>query len=281
MEKIKLKGWIISWTAVRLIVEQSLRSVLLGWGAYIAWALGFGGVLLLVRSTLGEIQTGYSTVIFEPMVIPMMGMAIILAAFVAFMAGVSVARERELGTLETLFYGPIHYRDYILGKIIGYWAAYVAMMGLFLLVCVWLGWVTHFVFSGYLVTIAVLSLFAAIALIGGGVLAAALTRSVRGSVFLLLGILIMFLGLPLASGLLTSVVSSQEFTNLTVLRDSVQTLSNLVAYVSPVAYLFNGADAILRGSSSETMGYLLASVAYGITIVFLAIASLRRRGVAR
>jgi ABC-type transport system involved in multi-copper enzyme maturation permease subunit len=279
--KSEFKFWSFDWPVIRLMMEQSLRSVGMGWGAYVVWALGFTGVLLVFRNTLGVIRTGYATVLSEPLVIPVAGMAVVIGLFMAFLAGLSIARERELGTLETLFYGPIHYRDYILGKILGYWAAYGIVMIVFLLVCTGLAWVVHLTFSPLLLLIGLFTVCVAVSLVGWGVLAAAIMNSVRGTLFFLLGLMIIFLGLPLGSELLTSAVSSQTSLNLIVLRDSFEALTNIISLFSPIAYLLNGIDTLMRASRLEFLQYLAFTIVYGTATIVLATWLFRRKGAVR
>ena len=62
----------------------------------------------------------------------------------AVSAAVSAARDRESGTLEVLFYGPVDELSYVLGKVGGLLVAYVAALPLLLLSLLLLALLTGF-----------------------------------------------------------------------------------------------------------------------------------------
>ena len=271
----------LDWLTIRLIIGQSIRSVNIGWGVYILWGLGMGIVMILLRNTLNVIDTGYATVLFEPMIYPLITISVLVGLFVSFQVGLSIARERELGTLETLFYGPINYQEYIMGKVLGYSSVYVFVLLAYLLGFALLSTLSHLRFSPFLLLIAFHSLFVSFGLVGLGALTAALVRSVRGALLLLAGLFSLMLGLPFVAGLLTGIVSNREFLELIFLRDTLEFMARFISFLSPVAYLLNGTDAIIRQSHVEYILYFGGALIFGLVVSFLAAQLLRQKGIVR
>jgi ABC-type transport system involved in multi-copper enzyme maturation permease subunit len=199
----------------------------------------------------------------------------------ALLAGLSVARERELGTLETLFYGPVSHLDYLLGKHLAYLMAYMVMLAAFLVACVVVAFLTHLVLSPLLLAIAGLSVATAMGLIGSGLLVAAVMRTVRGTFLLFVGLMVVVLALEVGQVILTSIVSSRSFAGLIVLRDTMAVLDRIVTWLSPASYLLTGADAAMRQNWPEWIGYVARAVLYGVVTLSLSTELLRRKGVIR
>ncbi len=269
------------WHIVRLINMQALRGLIRSPSIYITLTLGLVGTLIALRNSLSIVNSNFLTVLFEPFIAPLLGMALLGSLFIALVASLSVAHERELGLLETLFYGPVRAREYLLGKHLAHLTAYVGMLAAFLMACLLLSWLTHFALSPLLLPIGGLAVADTFALIGLGILMATLTRTIRGTLFLFLSFVLGVLGIHAAQVILTGIVSSQSFTSLAVLRDTITALDRVVNWLSPAAYLLQGTDAAVRGSWWEVGWYVVAALFYGSSCQVLAVLRLQHTGVLR
>ncbi|HZQ09141.1 MAG TPA: ABC transporter permease subunit [Anaerolineae bacterium] len=264
-----------------MVSRQTLRTLLFSPGIYVTLSLALAVTMLLLRNTLGVINSGYATVLFEPFVTPLLGMCILGGLYVALVATLSVTRERESGTLETLFYGPIRFHDYLLGKQVAHLVAYGGMTITFLLVCLVLAWLTHLLLTPLLLAIAGLSLATTAALIGLALWIASLVRTTRGTLLAFVGLIVVVLALQVGEASLVSIVGSQQLLQFVFLRDSLIFLNQIVNWVSPVSYLFQGTDAAVRQSWGEWVMYFLIALLYGLVTLNLAAVQLRRKGVLR
>ena len=92
----------------------------------LGFALGLAGWML--SNDVALVRSNGLMVNAAPFQGPLLGALLVLSSFFAFSAVLSVARERDRGTLEVLFYGPIDETTYLGGKLVGLMGAYVAMM---------------------------------------------------------------------------------------------------------------------------------------------------------
>ena len=102
-----------SWTILWLVVMRSLQDLSLSISLYIILSAGFIGVYMSTRSLLKTTNDGYAVVLSEPFSIPVIAMCILSSLIISLLAGLSIIRDRELGILETFFYGPISHLCYI------------------------------------------------------------------------------------------------------------------------------------------------------------------------
>jgi len=243
--------------------------------------LGLVAALAMTRSALGEVSAGYVTVLAQPFAIPLIVMSLLGGLFGALSSGISVARERELGTLETLFFGPITHRQYLLGKYLAHLALYTGMLAMFMVAIYLWALMTHLVFEPGLLGVAAMSIAAASAMIGLGLLAGTLMHTTRGTLFLLVGFVLVLLALQIGEIALTIAVSVGGIVSLVVLRDTVSAVNEVATWLSPLTYLLRGEEAALREAWLESLGYLAAVIGYGTVAMGVAGALLRRYGVMR
>ncbi len=264
---------------VRLICAQTWCTMMFSPGPYIVLALGIAGTLLSLNNTLGVIHAGYLTVLTEPFWGAVAVMGLWSGMYFALLAGLSVAREREAGTLQVLFYGPLTHWEYMCAKFLAHVSAHAAMMVIFLGVCWVLAPLSALQFSLVLAPIAFIGVLAGSALIGSALLVAALTKAVRGMTLSLVGVFLLLVILQAGQGLLTGIVSESGFTGLVILRDTFEILAGITRWISPVAYLMRGTEALLQANFAQALlasGILLWT---GLALVTLAGGALRSRGV--
>ena len=244
-------------------------------------SVGLAITALVLRNTLRTVRTGYLSVISDPFLTPFLAMCLLGALYVALSAALSVGREREMGTLETLFYGPIGHLDYLVGKFVAHWLVFLAMLVAFSAGCIALSAMTHLRISTAIGGIVGLASVVALAFIGLGLVAATVMRSMRGSLLLFMGLVSAIVVVAGASYILNAVVAGRELLGLIPLRDAVYLLNRFVTWLSPVSYLLNGTDAAVRLNWAEWGRYAIGSLAYGLVALGLATSSLRRNGVMR
>ena len=181
-------------SAARILVvtQRALRQLLGSISPYAILSIGVAGMVLSLWNTLQVIRRGYAVVLREPLSLPLLGVCIMASLLLGLLAGLSTARERENGVLESLFYSPLKHAEYILGKFLAHWLMYAGMMLIVMAVVGVLTWTTQLQFSRQLLLVPILSLFLSAAAIGLGLLLAAAVRSMRGTLLSFLGFFMFF-----------------------------------------------------------------------------------------
>jgi ABC-type transport system involved in multi-copper enzyme maturation permease subunit len=206
---------------------------------------------------------------------------LVLALFFAVSAAVSAARDRESGTLEVLFYGPVDEITYVLGKAGGLLVAYLAALPLLLASLALLSWISGFKLTPAILVSIVLSVVPVAEIIGFGILLSIGLGRVRSAVLLLVGIVALLLGIEVAYGMVLLVPISDPASPVLPLRDALAALTTAASWISPFAWLERVVEGAMAGAWRDALASLAAALAYTVLMIGLAAFWLRRRGVAR
>ncbi|MBV9357306.1 MAG: ABC transporter ATP-binding protein/permease [Chloroflexi bacterium] len=266
---------------ISVLGRRELLGVLYGPGPYVVVALGVLAALPVVAGYLDAVQHSGILVLADAFTLPFFVAATLATLFLALAAIATIARERDQGTLEVLFYGPVDDVSYILSKHLALVIAYVPMalvLGLmFLAYAQMTGLRLPSVFPMELL----LSFFTAIAVTALGVCLATVVRGVRAGIALLAAVVGLFLAIRFGSDLLSGLQVTNNFNSLLFLRDLVVGLDSVVAYISPFSVFQSGVEAAVR---SDLGGYLLAiaiSCLQAAVLLVAAVQLLAWRGVRR
>jgi ABC-type transport system involved in multi-copper enzyme maturation permease subunit len=206
---------------------------------------------------------------------------LVLALFFAVSAAVSAARERESGTLEVLFYGPVDEITYCLGKAGGLLLAYLAALPLLLTSLALLAWLSGFVLTPRVLASIVLSVVPVAEIVGFGILLSVGMGRVRSAVLLLVGVVVVLLGIRVAYDIVLLIPISDPASPVLALRDTLAALAAAVRWISPFARLERVVDAAMAGAWQGALFSLAVALTYAILMIGLAALWLRQRGVWR
>lgn len=273
--------WLARWHAIRVLQWRDLRGLFFSPGLYLALAAGAGAALVIVSDDLNAIASNHILIVSDAFSAPFFASATIAMFFLALASVASVAREKDQGTLEVLFYGPVDHTAYVLAKhlaqVVAYFGMSLALSALFLaysgLTGLRLG--PEFAFE------VLLSLFTAAAVAAFGLFLSTLTRNVRSAYALFLAITAFFLAIHFGSQLLSGIRLANNFSPLLFVRDLTIGLDAIVGVVSPFAVFETGVDAVVRHSFVDYLSMLLLSALHCVVLLVGSVYLLRRKGVRR
>jgi ABC-type transport system involved in multi-copper enzyme maturation permease subunit len=269
------------WRAVRVVQARDLRALLLAPGIYVALALGMLAALLEVRNYLDAVARSRLLILADALTLPFFFAALVVMLFLALTSAATIAREKDQGTLEVLFYGPVDHWTYVLAKhlaqVLGYLAAGLALAVLLAGYAVLSG----LRLAGAFPLALLLSVGVAAAVAAAGICCSTLTRSARAAIALLLAVVALLLAVRVGSGLLSGIELTNNASPLLFLRDFTIALDRALTAVSPVGVFEQGIDAAVRGDLPGYAGALLLTGVQTVVLLVSAVVALRRRGVRR
>jgi len=269
------------WSVAGVIASREAKTAMRGIGGYIALTLALVAATWVLLIDVRALEAGGLLVLADPFRSPLAVAMLVLALFLAVSAAVSAARDRESGTLEVLFYGPVDEIAYVLGKVGGLLVAYLAALPLLLASLTLLALTTGFALTPAILVSLVLSIVPAAEIVGFGVLLSVGTSRVRTAVLLLVGVTAVLLGVTVAYGMVLLVPISDPSSPVLSLRDALAALDAGVRWISPFAYLERVVDGAMSGAWRTALASLGAAVAYTVLMIGLAAYWLRRRGLYR
>lgn len=273
-------GWRYRWHAVLLIQRRDLRSMVLGLGIYIVLSLSLLASALILRNYLNFIDESGLLVLSDPFRLPFFIVTLLFSLFLALSSVTTIAREKDQGTLEVLFYGPMDCFSYILGKYLAQISSYLVAAAIYVCCFALYAGLTNLIFPLSMTWVIVLSVLTISAIIAFGMFLSTLTGTARAALLLLLGVVLLFVVIQAGHELLANVSSQDRYYNPILFLKNVFSFLNRVAnWLSPFSYLNQGMNAVRRGDGTPYLVMLLVSAIYAVVFLGLSMVTLERKGV--
>lgn len=270
------------WNTIRVTAKRELKSTLYGLGLYVVLFFIFLSVSYVgLRNALYSVTQNGLLVLPDPINRPFFVTIGLAATYLGLCSAIAISRERDQGTLEVLFYGPVDSISYVIGKYMQQMLTFCVVLLFTLINFGALSLVTNLGFSGSLIGILALSLFLASCMIAFGIFLSAITKRMMVSVVFFLGLVLFFLGFWVAHAWVQSIPGKDLTTILVYARVILDNLNSVVEWISPLAYFNRGSVAIGLGSG---VGYLLSvvsSMVYSGLLLAFAVYAFNRKGVRR
>jgi ABC-type transport system involved in multi-copper enzyme maturation permease subunit len=273
--------WRARLHAIGVIQRRDLNGILFAPGLYLATALGMVGALIIVRDHLDAISRNRVLVLSDAFTLPFFVAGSVGMIFLALVAVATVAREKDAGTLETLFYGPVDHASYVLAKHLAQVAAFAVMSLMTATLLLSYAGLSGLRLGWEFVPEVILSVFAAAGVAAWGLLFSTLTRSARGALILFFAVAGLFLLIHFGGEVLSAAPVTNNFSPLLFARELFLTLDGVVGYISPFGVFEKGVDAVVRGSVGEYLAMALLALAQCALLLSAAVRLLERRGVRR
>ena len=245
--------------------------------AVLGVALGLAGWML--SNDVALVRSNGLMVHAAPFRGPLLGALLVLSFFLALSAVLSVARDRDRGTLEVLFYGPIDETSYLAGKLFGLLGAYLAMMPMLLTGLAVLSIFTRFEIGPRLIAALALSLIPAAGIVTVGLLLSAMAKRVRSSILFFIVAVGLFVGAGVSYSFVSRIPVDDPASPVLPLRDALRAVDTALSQISPFTYLEQIFDWANIGSWSAVGRSLALSLFGTIILAILARLALRWRGV--
>lgn len=254
--------------------------MLWGPGIYIVISLALFAALLLLRNYMSFVGESGLVILSGAFNFPLFVTIFLAAIFLALTSVMTIARERDTGTIEVLFYGPIDSGAYVLGKYLAQLVTYVVML-LLLGVVFWLFVnATNFTFPLSLGWVILLSVLVASDVIAFGIFLSALSGKVRTALAIFLGVVLILLAIQFGDELVIAIpLESRYYNPVLVLQSTLSHLGQVARWLSPFSYLMQGMEAVRRGDSTGYLTVTVVSLLFTLLFLVLAILALSRKGV--
>lgn len=268
--------------AIKVTTKRELRSTLYGLGLYVVMTLIFlGAAYLSIRQSLVSVVENGLMVLPNPITQPFFLTVGLASTYLGLCAAIAISRERDQGTLEVLFYGPVDTVSYVLGKYIHQILAFLVMLAFSVINFVAVSLVTNLGFSRNFIGILLLSVFLASCMISFGIFLSAITRRMVVSIILFLGLVLFFIAFWVAHAWVMS-IPGKDLTTLTIFaRVVLDNLNTVLQWISPLSYLARGSTAIAMGNVGQYLLSIVSSVLYTVVLLGLSIYAFERKGVRR
>jgi len=264
---------------MRVLAKRDLASALQSWGIYVTVFVSFMVSSWMLKSHLDTLRENNIMITSYPVETPLSWSVIIVSLYLVFVSAVSISREREQGTLETLWYGPVTAPSFLMAKYIKDLLLYLVALGC-AAVYFWVAsWMTNIGFTLDLVKALGISFFVVSCFVSFGLFISSLAARVRSSVIWMIAVLLGFLAVWFANSVLNVMPEEALSSSLLYIRGTLSVLYTVIDWVSPFSYLSRAMSSITVGNSLVYVLNIVYCLVYSAVLLVLATVILKQRGV--
>lgn len=265
---------------VKVLAKRDLFSALRGSGLYVVSSVLFLSVAFIVKNYLDSIKKNDVFISHNPLSSAFFIPMVIVSVYLALVSAASISREKDQGTLEVLFYGPVSYFSYIIGKYINGMLNYLVVVGFFFIYFLGISNLTNLGFSYRLVEAIFMSIFSVSCVISFGLLISSFTRRIRSSILWLVGIFLLFLGIQLSHTILLGMPETTMSSVLVYFEKSLSMISKyVIGWLSPFSYVNRGMEAVSLSDLKLYGMNIIYCIIYSIVLLSLSMFILEKKGI--
>ncbi len=264
---------------MKTLLKRDLLYALYSWGYYGAIFASFLASSFLLKNFLDAIREEDILVSAFPLNYPLYITLIVISLYLVIMSAISISREREQGTLEVLFYGPVTPASFL-------WSRYLKDLTLGILALAFTALyfyvasvLTNLGFTIGLAKALIMGIFLISCVVSFGLFISSLTGRMRSSIITLMAILGAFLAIQFVYNMLLGIEKESLSPSLLYLRQTTSYLFRGINWISPFAYLSRGLDSVILENRTLYVTHVLYCVIYSLVFVFLSIYTMGKRGV--
>lgn len=260
-----------------VLAKRKTRELCLGWPFLIMLFFQQLAFFFFQRDALLALQRDGILVAFHPAQYGLLVSVVLLGIFLLLYAAAEPARERESGALETLFYGPVSERLYLLAILASVIAA-MLVSGLNLLGALWAG----AFFTGYEIPASLLPLlpvtfFCFCCISAAGVFISVLLKQARLTLTVITILLVFSLAVSAGNFWCSQTDFSGSFA-MVFLRRALSAVNMALGFIFPLGLYFDDLSWFI-GYGSIPLLHILWYLIYGTALFFVSVKVLNKRGV--
>jgi len=264
-------GWVVA--------RREIGNAASALGGYVAIATALLAAGWIVSNDIRAARAADLLVLEHPFRSAVTVAVLVISLFLGVSAVVSVARERDRGTLEVLFYGPVDEVSYLGGKLLGQVGGYLVALPILLAGLLMLSFLTGLSLTGSVILGMVASVVPAGLVVAFGLLLAVIGGRLRNAVLLFVTATLAMVAVSVAYRFLLTVPIGSATSPLLPIRDAIGAMNAVVEWISPFATLERTVDGIAIGAWASVALSLLVAGGYTLVSLLGAAAILRRRGI--
>lgn len=268
--------------AAKVAAKREIKSSLYGTGIYITLFLIFlASSYFFVNSSINNVLDAGVLALRNPITEPFFFSIGLAATYLGLCSALTISRERDQGTLEVLFYGPVDAVSYIASKYLHQLMAFAVVLAFATVNFFLISQVTNLGFSSGFLSVLILSIFLTSCMVSFGIFLSVSTRRMIVSVVLFLGLVIFFLGFWVAHNVAMNITGRDLPTLVVYIRVILDNMNAVVRWISPVAYFDRGLLAVFMGDATQYALSLLSSAVYTVVLLALSVWIFKKKGVRR
>lgn len=271
-------GWGVRLASILRLARRDLLAALVSPALYLMVTLSCLVAAVVVKSYLDYVNDNGTLVLASPLKAPLVFAVLALTAYLGLLAAAGLAGERERGTLEVLFYGPVDSPTFVGGKLLGALFVYILAIASLAVFLALASLLSGMPLDAATLIILAASVLPAASMVALGLLLAALVGRVRPALALTLLAILLFFAIDAGNGFAATQPGDSLLGSAAGLLSA---LAGFVSWLSPFGYIWRAMDGLSLGDAAAVALDLGVALLYAAVLTGLAVAALRVKGVQR
>jgi len=268
-----------TFRVMKTLFKRDFLYSLYSLGYYVAIFASFFVSSFILKNFLDSIGEEDILVSAYPLNYPLYITLVIISLYLVMLSGVSISREREQGTLEVLFYGPVTPGSFLWGKYLKDLCLGMVALGFTTLYFYLVSVLTNIGFTMGLVKALIMSIFLISCVVSFGLFISSLTGRIRSSVLALVAILGAFLAIQFAYNALLGFEKESLSVPMLYVRQAMSYVFRGISWISPFAYLSRGLDSVVLENPLLYLANIGYALLYSLIFMFLSVYVMSKKGV--
>jgi ABC-type transport system involved in multi-copper enzyme maturation permease subunit len=267
------------FAVVMAVQKRDTHSVLHGYGIYAVTFLSLVATAVMLRQAVSSLRSDGFLIATDPFLGPAVVYIQAISTYLAVSSAVTIARDKDRGTLELLLYGPVDYFSYVIAKFISQIICHGASLAFLVMYMLVLSVTTPFHMSFIPLVLVLLSIFSLGCVSSMGIFLSSVSKNVRRSVLIIVGLILLLAALEAGYGALATLDIQDPRSPLLYFRSALGGIYQLGGILSPFASLSRIELAVRVANPTLYLTAVLGSLAYTGFFLTAAAIVLSRKGV--
>ncbi|MCX6090431.1 MAG: ABC transporter permease subunit [Atribacterota bacterium] len=263
----------------RILLKKDLLFALYSLGYYGVLFVSFFASSFILKSFLDGIREEDILVTAFPLNTYLSIIIIIISLYLVLVSAISISREKEQGTLETLSYGPVTPRSFLLAKFFKDFFIGIISLGFTAIYFYLVSSLTNIGFTPGLIKALVMGVFLVSCVVSFGLFISSFTGRVRSSIISLIAILGAFLVIQFTYNSLLGIEKEALSVPLFYIRQTLHYVFQGINWISPFAFISRGLDSVVLENWPLFFTNIVYCIVYSVIFIALSIGIMNRKGV--
>ena len=268
------------WHTIQSIQERASQSKLWGLGIFIIMTIAFMISAILLVNSMQFTEINLLKVDDQPLQIPLLVGGILVSLYLSLLSAISVSRELDRGTLETLLYGPVDESTFLIGTFLAHMKVYIFSLAITLIWSNFCIWILNLSFNFEILGLLFASLVMSSELVAFGLFSAIWGGKARNATIYFILVILFLGGIQLADFIVAGLVQLNTSTvsdPMILVRNLLVSGNNIIHWISPFTQAQKAMQAIIAQQYGEYIVNISMMLFETALLIFGAILLLRKR----
>lgn len=242
------------WHTIQSIQERASQSKLWGLGIFIIMTIAFMISAILLVNSMQFTEINLLKVDDQPLQIPLLVGGILVSLYLSLLSAISVSRELDRGTLETLLYGPVDESTFLIGTFLAHMKVYIFSLAITLIWSNFCIWILNLSFNFEILGLLFASLVMSSELVAFGLFSAIWGGKARNATIYFILVILFLGGIQLADFIVAGLVQLNTSTvsdPMILVRNLLVSGNNIIHWISPFTQAQKAMQAIIAQQYGE------------------------------